>query len=95
MWRKAKEREEIEEKELVEANMIQVKGRGKRRAAEKKANLDRGLNEARGFTPGLMRVREPLHRSNQNWGAARGESSSGKRGVRKKAASQTRRSKAR
>jgi hypothetical protein len=96
MWRKAKQRAEAEQQELEEANMIQVKGRGKKRAAERKANMERGLNEARGFTPGLLRLRDPLHQPHKGQRAARSGNSSAKRDVRKKvAASHVRKNKAR
>ena len=65
MVRKAHERERQEEEELAAANMLQLKGRGKRRAAQRKGDMQRGLNEARGFTPGLMRVRKPAGKRNR------------------------------
>lgn len=72
--RKAHEREQQEEEELAAANMVQVKGRGKRREAQRKGPAARGLNEARGFTPGLMRVRKPAGaRSGRGDGAPAGK----------------------
>ena len=44
--------------EGIAAGMIMAKGLGKKKRAEKSANLDRGLNEDGGsFRPGVMRVR--------------------------------------
>ena len=44
--------------EGIAAGMIKAKGLGKKKRAEKSANLDRGLNEDGGsFRPGVMRVR--------------------------------------
>lgn len=41
------------------SGMMRIAGKGKKRDAERRANHDRGLNEAKGFSPGLMRVSKP------------------------------------
>jgi hypothetical protein len=62
MANKAKQRAELKAQEAMEAGMVnKAAGKAKRRASERKAHRhkDRGLNEAKGFTPGLMRVSKP------------------------------------
>ena len=56
MAAKAKQRAAAEEQEAIDSGMMQLHGKGKRRRAQAKPRADRGLNEARGFTPGLMKA---------------------------------------
>lgn len=59
MAKKATLRAALAEEELINAGMLQVKGRARRKAAGKRATGDRGLNEAKGFVPGLLKVAKP------------------------------------
>lgn len=62
---KTKERDDRAEQELIDAGMLQLKGRGKKKAAERQANRETGLNEIEGFTPGLLVVKDAP--KNLNW----------------------------
>jgi hypothetical protein len=56
---KEKEQQRAAEQEAIESGMMRIGGRGKKRAAERRAHRDRGLNEAPNFSPGLMHVSKP------------------------------------
>ena len=56
MANKQKQRAAAKEQEAIDSGMMQHHGKGKRKRAQSKVHVDRGLNEAQGFTPGLMKV---------------------------------------
>jgi hypothetical protein len=84
MAKKRAKREAVALEEAIASGMIQVKGMGKKKRAEKKAGLDRGLNEDGGaFRNGVLKIGKiSSGRGGSAAGAARGGSSGGRGGGR-------------
>jgi ribonuclease Z len=73
MAKKRAKREAVALEEGIASGMVQVKGMGKKKRAEKKAGLDRGLNEDGGaFRNGVLKIRGKV-----GGGSGRGGGSSG------------------